>query len=346
MRSDILVTALLGASSASAMLDCKKIVASEHEFDLSKLGGPHSVVTSRLDPITGLHHNRTYTLDVCGNLKKSGDAKPTEECPNGTRVCAIKRVIGDESDSITEVIPIAGSLENHEGTAFDYEVTRLKTSDSNADSKKEGLRLVLKGGRHQLRDQRAVIEFLCARNQTGLEGEWEAEDKYENSSKRKRDDKKDDDKKDDKKDDDKKDGDDKKKGGDDEEVEHQLKKDDAALIWESYGTEKDADILRLTWHTKYACEKRDDNDVEDPEKPASGGSWGFFTWVFIVGFLGTAAYLIFGSWLNYNRYGARGWDLLPHGDTIRDIPYLLKDWVRRVLNTVQGAGSRGGYSAV
>lgn len=63
-------------------------------------------------------------------------------------------------------------------------------------------------------------------------------------------------------------------------------------------------------------------------------------------FLGIAAYLIFGSWLNYNRYGARGWDLLPHGDTLRDIPYLLKDWTRRVLNTVQGAGSRGGYSAV
>lgn len=63
-------------------------------------------------------------------------------------------------------------------------------------------------------------------------------------------------------------------------------------------------------------------------------------------FLATASYLIFGSWLNYNRYGARGWDLLPHGDTIRDIPYLLKDWSRRVLNTVQGTGSRGGYSAV
>lgn len=63
-------------------------------------------------------------------------------------------------------------------------------------------------------------------------------------------------------------------------------------------------------------------------------------------FLGTASYLIFGSWLNYSRYGARGWDLLPHGDTIRDIPYLLKDWTRRVMNTVQGTGSRGGYSAV
>jgi hypothetical protein len=63
-------------------------------------------------------------------------------------------------------------------------------------------------------------------------------------------------------------------------------------------------------------------------------------------FLAVAAYLIFGSWLNYNRYGARGWDLLPHGDTIRDVPYLLKDWTRMVVNTMQGSGSRGGYSAV
>ena len=70
-----------------------------------------------------------------------------------------------------------------------------------------------------------------------------------------------------------------------------------------------------------------------------GGAWDS-------AFLGTASYLIFGSWLNYNRYGARGWDLLPHGDTIRDVPYLLKDWGRRVVDTVQGGGARGGYSAV
>lgn len=63
-------------------------------------------------------------------------------------------------------------------------------------------------------------------------------------------------------------------------------------------------------------------------------------------FLATAAYLIFGSWLNYNRYGARGWDLLPHGDTIRDIPYIVKDIGRKVVNVVQSPGSRGGYSAV
>ena len=34
-------------------------------------------------------------------------------------------------------------------------------------------------------------------------------------------------------------------------------------------------------------------------------------------FLATASYLIFGSWLNYNRFGARGWDLVPHGDTFQ-----------------------------
>ncbi|KAJ3474087.1 hypothetical protein NLG97_g9999 [Lecanicillium saksenae] len=344
MRSVILMTALLGASSASDAFECSKISASDHTFDLSKLGGPHSVVTSRLDPITGNHHNRTYTIDVCAPLKKGGDAKKTEQCPDGTRVCAIKRVIGDGSDQITEVIPIAGALEKNGGSKFDFEVTRLKTSDSKEDSKKEGLRLVLKGGRHENKEQIAVIEFLCDRNQTGLDGEWESEDKYEKTTKRKRDEKEDEKK------DDKKEGDDKDKGSDNgsnEEVEHQLKKDDAALIWESYSTEKDTDILRMTWHTKYACEKRDDDkDVQDPEEPSRSTGWGFFTWLIIVGFLGTAAYLIFGSWLNYNRYGARGWDLLPHGDTIRDIPYLLKDWIRRVLNTVQGAGSRGGYSAV
>jgi hypothetical protein len=71
-----------------------------------------------------------------------------------------------------------------------------------------------------------------------------------------------------------------------------------------------------------------------------------YTYNFASVFLCVSAYLIFGSWLNYNRYGARGWDLLPHGDTLRDIPYLFKDWVRSVINTLQGSGSRGGYSAV
>jgi len=59
-------------------------------------------------------------------------------------------------------------------------------------------------------------------------------------------------------------------------------------------------------------------------------------------FLAIAAYVIFGSWLNYNRYGARGFDLVPHADSIRDIPYVVKDFMRRMGS----GGSRGGYAAV
>lgn len=62
--------------------------------------------------------------------------------------------------------------------------------------------------------------------------------------------------------------------------------------------------------------------------------------------MSTAAYLIMGSWVNYNRYGSRGWEALPHSDTIRDLPYLMKDWGRSVFSTVQDTGTRGGYSAV
>ncbi|KAM0249174.1 hypothetical protein ACHAQJ_009154 [Trichoderma viride] len=345
----LLLSFLLAPVHAAAMLSCDKIRVDGHNFDLSPLGGPHSVVTSRFESSTDAHQNTTYTVDICQPLKKSGKAKSKEECPNGTRVCAITRFLKGDQDSVTKVVAIAGGLENSGGSQFEYEATRLKNSDSNSDSQKEGLRLVLKGGKHPLngpvserRDQKAVIEFLCDPDKTGTEGEWASEDEYEKAPATKRR------AEDDKKEKDDKGGDegDKDDDGKDSSVEHQLKNENAALVWEDYAKEKDSDVLRLTWYTKYACEKRDGGKDDDNEPGNSSASWGFFTWFVIIVFLGIAAYLIFGSWLNYNRYGARGWDLLPHGDTLRDIPYLLKDWTRRVLNTVQGAGSRGGYSAV
>ena len=68
---------------AAAMLDCRKIVADGHEFDLSKLEGAHSVITSQR--IDGKLHNTTYTTDICRPLKRKGDAKPEDQCPSGTR---------------------------------------------------------------------------------------------------------------------------------------------------------------------------------------------------------------------------------------------------------------------
>ncbi|KAF3928474.1 hypothetical protein ABW20_dc0106363 [Dactylellina cionopaga] len=114
-------------------------------------------------------------------------------------------------------------------------------------------------------------------------------------------------------------------------------KGDNALKFLSY----DEETLTLEWKTKSACEGGSAEPL-----PESKGSWGFFTWFIVIAFLAVAAYLIFGSWLNYNKYGARGWDLLPHNDTLRDLPYLIKDFLRRAVNTFQGSGGRGGYSAI
>lgn len=83
--SRLVLPLLLGASSVSAMLDCKNIVVDDHKFVLEKLGGPHSVVTSRWEDLAQTHFNTTYTVDICQPLKKSGKTKKSEECPNGTR---------------------------------------------------------------------------------------------------------------------------------------------------------------------------------------------------------------------------------------------------------------------
>jgi len=323
-NSAFLTTILLpGLVAAVGNLDCSSIVTDGKPWDLSALKGPHSVLVSHNEPPS--IHNITYTIDICHNLQRAGDAPKGDACPSYTRVCRIDRLIkdGDGTDGkgeVTKVIPIAGNLRDFGGGDLDAKPTRFKGSDATADAGKEGLRIVLNGGKFPLdasgRKQKAVVEFICDRERTGLEhDDYDPEDKYKDDEKR----------------------------GLDYRADNGTSTK-ASLRFVDYGPqtdESDTDVLRLEWLTKYACE--DQKSKDDAEKPAS---WGFFAWFLIIAFLSTAAYIIFGSWLNYNRYGARGWDLLPHGDTIRDVPYLLKDWARKVLSTVQGGGSRGGYSAV
>ncbi|KAI9675707.1 MAG: hypothetical protein M1817_001074 [Caeruleum heppii] len=311
-------------TSAAGTLDCSHVRVDKVSFDLSALAGVHTLSHTRPHPPT--IYNTTYTLDLCAPLPKPKNLPNKKDaCSNGSRVCAIERHInpGDDESVIGAVIPIAGDFV-HEGRALDAKFSRLKTSSSHADATKEGLRLELHGGMYVKRRQTAIVELLCDRDRTGWDGE-DGEDKKSRVARSARD-----------KEDDDEAGDD----DDDEEGDDDM---DRSLRFVSYGPveeDRKEDVLRLVWHTKYACE----NTKE--EEDAKGNHWGFFTWLIIIVFLATAAYLIFGSWLNYNRYGARGWDLLPHGDTLRDLPYLLKDWTRRVINTVQGGGSRGGYSAV
>jgi hypothetical protein len=193
-----------------------------------------------------------------------------------TVVCAIKHRWDPKENKATgvdQVIPIVAG----DDKAITWEAKRLLKDDGKAekDEKKEGLRLTLVGGTtYQQRAQRTVVDFRCNPDMEGTEGEWESIDEYvpkegDKKSERREEDKKDDDKKDD----------DKKE--DESTPEKQLRKDGAALVWEGYRREKDADgkdidTLYLTWHTKHAC----DAAVDEPAKESS--SWGFFTWFVIV----------------------------------------------------------------
>ena len=259
-------------------------------------------------------------------------------------MCAVERVVNPiENITIIErVIPIAGNFELSLGPALDPKWTRLKTSSRPADRGREGVELEIGGGRYPQdskngEKQKAVVEFLCDKKPEERRGNLRRDGQEEGD-------------------------------GEGNEKDSADDGEGGTLSFSSYEMVGDERVLGLTWQTKYACE-----DAQEDSGRSGGGHWGFFTWFIIMWvyvfthvsacccckcieylcmltdysiFLGVAAYLIFGSWLNYNRYSARGWDLVPHSETIRDLPYLLRDWMRRVVSTVQGGGSRGGYSAV
>lgn len=286
-------------------------------WDLSKLGGPKSALHS--DPHGESLRNTTYTIDLCKPLQRVNSDKipQSQQCPTGTRVCGIERVIEKEDpskDTFVQAIAIAGDLGDRD---IDAKWTRLRTSKLPLDSGKEGLRLTIQGQDLENPEtklkklQKAVVEFLCDNDLEGDENLWVPDDreKYEPGNSRR------------------------------SEASNSGNPSLSVTNYDTTGEKED--VLYLQWRTKYACER----SKQGQDAPKSD-HWGFFTWFIIIAFLSTATYLIFGSWLNYNRYGARGWDLLPHGDTIRDVPYLAKDWSRRVLNTLQSGGSRGGYAAV
>ncbi|KAF2740833.1 hypothetical protein EJ04DRAFT_558801 [Polyplosphaeria fusca] len=334
---------LLTLAGSVAAFDCKDIMADRQTFNFKSLGGPHLLHYYEENGFPLVKHNYTFHIDLCDKLGKHNG-----KCHQGARVCGELEETAVEGNSTVHNIDIAGTYKMYNNRKIDAKFSLLAKSGSNADVGRQGVRAELHGGRFPFddaktgRDQMAIIEFVCDPERTGLEGD----EKDEGDGLPDNDDDKE-------KDGDKDKDDDKEKDGDKEEKRWNLGKkeesgsgkcedSDASLRFCGYNKEDDektkVDVLRLEWRTKYAC--------RDAPSDSEGGHWGFFTWFIIILFLAVAAYLIFGSWLNYNRYGARGWDLLPHGDTIRDIPYILKDWARAITNKVQGPGSRGGYSAV
>lgn len=184
-------------------------------------------------------------------------------------MCAIKHLIDPrkedpkEGGSIEAVIAIAGNLAEHGGKSFDYTATRLKSSDSVSDSKKEGVRIVMRGGVYEGREQKASVEMVCDPERTGTEGEWESEDRYDPEGEKEKEKRE-------------------EEGGDNGDdlgfSERQLKKENAALIWEGYNRQDGVDTLHLTWYTKYACER----SLPDDKPEDASSHWGFFTWMVIL----------------------------------------------------------------
>ncbi|KAL5338457.1 autophagy-related protein 27 [Aspergillus crustosus] len=304
--------------------DCAHIKIDGHKYDLSGLGGVHEIYHA--EKVEESTVNTTYVLNVCNTLGGAA-TRDSMRCGSSKNICGFQYTNTDDSHRNSFAFPIVG-LDHMGHGAKDPEIKRLKE----IDAEREGLRVRLSGGEYPVGDKKtkdagAVIDFECDPDKSGLEGLAEnvkrllrarAESEDGNG--------------------------DEKEGNEDGEDKlpfYNGSNPDRSLQFKGFGKgEGDTYVLELNWKTRYACD-----DYLKNREPSSG-HWGFFTWLIILFFLCAAAYLIFGSWLNYNRYGARGWDLLPHGDTLRDVPYLFQDWLRRVVNTFQGSGSRGGYSAV
>lgn len=155
---------------------------------------------------------------------------------------------------ITNVIPIAGDLQDFKGGPLDAHITRLRTSPSNEDAKREGVRIELNGGIYEGRKQRAVVEFICDKDRTGDEGNFDPEDKYQSEKRQLMN---------------REDG----EGNNATDIS-------PSLQVKSFGVDPandKIDLLRMEWLTKYACEDQRDIDKGEPSQ-----SWGFFTWFLLM----------------------------------------------------------------
>lgn len=112
-----------------------------------------------------------------------------------------------------------------------------------------------------------------------------------------------------------------------------------------------ANELELTFNTPGACLKDDTEHVPAPPTPppsTNDDSWGWFTWLFIIGVILGGGYIIASAWIG------RGSDDLQEAmhdfvDTLKSLLANLPEFIGEIFNKVFGSngnGSRGGYTSV
>lgn len=146
--------------------------------------------------------------------------------------------------TIVDTVPIAGEFSHSIGGALNPKWTRMKSSASNADKQKEGIRLEMKGGKDSDdQEQKAIVEFLCdSSTRDERRRDFLVADDEE---------------------------DDGKAGDGDREGEEVDDEHGGKLRLISWEVEQGTKVLRLDWTTKYGCE-----DVKDGKDGSSSGHWG------------------------------------------------------------------------
>ncbi|KAL4402887.1 type II membrane protein [Malassezia pachydermatis] len=115
------------------------------------------------------------------------------------------------------------------------------------------------------------------------------------------------------------------------------------------GYNVDEGQLTLQWDTPLACADLPTTPPRPPPRTKHRRGWfARLCWLIIIGML---IYLAVGVWYNYTQYGATGWDLLPHRDFWRDVPYRLRTgWQQGMRTATAGrrtdSFSRAGYEPV
>jgi len=262
---------LLPSIASAITFDCQHFIVDGHSYNFEKLGGAHTVHWVREEPPS--INDFAFTVDLCKNIPREKGVAKEEQCPTGTRICGIDTFNNTVSHGqmISKVVPIAGNYETSHGRGLDPKYERLKGSSSHSDAERDGVRIEFGGGRYpdssKGMDQKAIIEFECDPERTGLEGLEDMENRDVTVNKE---------------------GD---KEGEEDGDDHEKEKNKSSLQFVSYkkeGNEGDeTSVLRLSWKTKYACEAAaaPDGDKkekgEDGDKPKKAGM-GWFAWLLIM----------------------------------------------------------------
>ncbi|KAK9489106.1 autophagy-related protein 27 [Lipomyces doorenjongii] len=101
----------------------------------------------------------------------------------------------------------------------------------------------------------------------------------------------------------------------------------------------DEKSLHLQWHTSAVC----DEQLVGVQQSTNSTAWNVVKYILIAALLILVAYFGITAYVNYRR-GATGVDLLPSSQAIVDIPYVARDFAKKVGSGFSTNSNRDGYA--